>query len=55
MEELADLPCADVADEGVADAAEDVRPFTYKAKDEEDDPDRGPVRAEGYEFNRVTL
>ena len=42
-EELADLPERDVSDEHIPDSAEDVRPFTYKVKDEEDEPDRGPV------------
>jgi hypothetical protein len=43
-DELADLPEKDVADEMVADSPEDVRPFMFKAKDEEDEPDKGPVR-----------
>jgi hypothetical protein len=43
-EELADLPKKDVADEMAADSPEGVRPFMFKPKDEEDEPDKGPVR-----------
>lgn len=44
-EELADLPVKDVVDEGVPDAAEDVKPYLYRAKDEEDDPDTTAVHS----------
>lgn len=45
-EDLADLPEDDVVDEHIPDSVEDVRPFAYRAKDEEDDPGRGPVRVQ---------
>ncbi len=37
-DELVDLPYDDVADEHVPDKIEDVRPFIYKAKEDDDDP-----------------
>jgi hypothetical protein len=36
-EELADLPAEDVADEGAPDRIEDVRPFIYKVKEDDED------------------
>lgn len=38
-DELADLPFQDVADEGIPDRIEDVRPFIYKVKEDEEDGD----------------
>jgi hypothetical protein len=42
---LADLPFQDVADEGIPDRIEDVRPFIYKVKEDEEDGDNEEVRA----------
>ena len=44
-DELADLPVEDEVDEHEPDSAEEVRPYVYKVKNDEDEPERGPVRA----------
>ena len=42
-DELVDLPYDDIADEAVPDRVEDVRPFVYKVKEDDDDGSRDEV------------